>query len=196
MTGWRLGYAHGPGRLIQEMAKLQQFSYVCAPSIVQKAGVVALDQDLTAQVDAYRRKRDAVLAALGGLYEIASPGRRLLRLPPGPLGHRDRVRRRGDPPVAPDHPRQRLQPPRHPLPDLLRRRRRHPRPGARSPQGARPRPPLSRRSTPGRASASSATNAACSGVASPRSSAAISPSRSSSNSAFGSSQRPGKTSDR
>jgi aspartate aminotransferase/aminotransferase len=28
MTGWRLGYAHGPGRLIQEMAKLQQFSYV------------------------------------------------------------------------------------------------------------------------------------------------------------------------
>ncbi len=30
MTGWRLGYAHGPGRLIQEMAKLQQFSFVCA----------------------------------------------------------------------------------------------------------------------------------------------------------------------
>ena len=28
MTGWRLGYAHGPSRLIQEMAKLQQFSYV------------------------------------------------------------------------------------------------------------------------------------------------------------------------
>ena len=47
MTGWRLGYAHGPARLIQEMAKLQQFSYVCAPSIVQYAGVVALDQDLS-----------------------------------------------------------------------------------------------------------------------------------------------------
>ena len=31
MTGWRLGYAHGPSRLIQEMAKLQQFSFVCAP---------------------------------------------------------------------------------------------------------------------------------------------------------------------
>ncbi len=30
MTGWRLGYAHGPSRLIQEMAKLQQFSFVCA----------------------------------------------------------------------------------------------------------------------------------------------------------------------
>ena len=32
MTGWRLGFAHGPSRLIQEMAKLQQFSFVCAPS--------------------------------------------------------------------------------------------------------------------------------------------------------------------
>ncbi len=39
MTGWRLGYAHGPARLIQEMAKLQQFSFVCAPSMVQHAGV-------------------------------------------------------------------------------------------------------------------------------------------------------------
>ncbi len=30
MTGWRLGFAHGPSRIIQEMAKLQQFSFVCA----------------------------------------------------------------------------------------------------------------------------------------------------------------------
>ena len=35
MTGWRLGCAHGPSRLIQEMAKLQQFSFVCAPSMAQ-----------------------------------------------------------------------------------------------------------------------------------------------------------------
>ncbi len=32
MTGWRLGFAHGPSRLVQEMAKLQQFSFVCAPA--------------------------------------------------------------------------------------------------------------------------------------------------------------------
>ena len=86
MTGWRLGFAHGPARLIQEMAKLQQFSYVCAPSIVQKAGVVALDQDLTAQVDAYRRKRDAVVAALDGLYEIPSPGGAFYAFPRAPWG--------------------------------------------------------------------------------------------------------------
>ena len=86
MTGWRLGYAHGPARLIQEMAKLQQFSYVCAPSIVQKAGVVALDQDLSAQVDAYKRKRDAVVAALGDLYEIARPGGAFYAFPRAPWG--------------------------------------------------------------------------------------------------------------
>ncbi len=32
MTGWRLGFAHGPARIIQEMAKLQQFTFVCAPA--------------------------------------------------------------------------------------------------------------------------------------------------------------------
>ena len=86
MTGWRLGYAHGPGRLIQEMAKLQQFSYVCAPSVVQKAGVVALDQDLKGHVEAYRRKRDAVVAALGSLYDLPHPGGAFYAFPKAPWG--------------------------------------------------------------------------------------------------------------
>ena len=73
MTGWRLGYAHGPSALIQEMAKLQQFSYVCAPSPAQWGGLAALDVDLSPQVDAYRRKRDAVVQALDGLYPMARP---------------------------------------------------------------------------------------------------------------------------
>ncbi|HEV3166381.1 MAG TPA: aminotransferase class I/II-fold pyridoxal phosphate-dependent enzyme [Isosphaeraceae bacterium] len=73
MTGWRLGFAHGPGRLIQEMAKLQQFSYVCAPSVAQKAGVVALDVDLTKQTDTYRHKRDRVVAALADHFDLPRP---------------------------------------------------------------------------------------------------------------------------
>jgi aspartate aminotransferase/aminotransferase len=73
MTGWRLGYAHGPGRLIQEMAKLQQFSYICAPSIAQAAGVAALGVDLTAQTQTYRRKRDLVVSALAEHYELVRP---------------------------------------------------------------------------------------------------------------------------
>jgi aspartate/methionine/tyrosine aminotransferase len=86
MTGWRLGYAHGPGRLIQEMAKLQQFSYICAPSMVQQAGVVALDLDLAAQVDAYRRKRDLVAAALKDLFEVPALEGAFYAFPRAPWG--------------------------------------------------------------------------------------------------------------
>lgn len=86
MTGWRLGFAHGPGRLIQEMAKLQQFSFVCAPSMVQYAGVVALDQDLTRQVDGYRRKRDAVVSALADDFELARPEGAFYAFPRAPWG--------------------------------------------------------------------------------------------------------------
>ncbi|MBI4578616.1 MAG: aminotransferase class I/II-fold pyridoxal phosphate-dependent enzyme, partial [Planctomycetes bacterium] len=38
MTGWRLGYAAGPPFLIEEMTKLQQYTFVCAPSMAQYAG--------------------------------------------------------------------------------------------------------------------------------------------------------------
>ncbi len=86
MTGWRLGYAHGPARLIQEMAKLQQFSFVCAPSMVQHAGVAALDIDLTAQVDTYRRKRDAVVAALSESFDLSYPEGAFYAFPRAPWG--------------------------------------------------------------------------------------------------------------
>ena len=86
MTGWRLGYAHGPSRLIQEMAKLQQFSFVCAPSMAQHAGVAALDQDLTAQIDAYRRKRDMVVAALKDDYDLPCSEGAFYAFPRAPWG--------------------------------------------------------------------------------------------------------------
>ena len=86
MTGWRLGYAHGPARLIQEMAKLQQFSYVCAPSIAQVAGVAALDVDLSEQTENYRRKRDAVVSALGGIYDLPTPEGAFYAFPRSPRG--------------------------------------------------------------------------------------------------------------
>ncbi len=74
MTGWRLGFAHGPGRLIEEMTKLQQFTFVCAPSMVQHAGLAALDHDMSGPVEAYRHKRDRIWHGLRDLYEIAPPG--------------------------------------------------------------------------------------------------------------------------
>jgi len=71
MTGWRLGYVHGPRRLIEEMTKLQQFTFVCAPSIVQHAAVTALDTDMSATIENYRRKRDRIVQGLKGHYDLA-----------------------------------------------------------------------------------------------------------------------------
>lgn len=74
VTGWRLGFAHGPRRLIEEMTKLQQFTYVCAPSIVQHAATAMLDHDVTSIVADYKAKRDRLAAGLEGLYEFNLPG--------------------------------------------------------------------------------------------------------------------------
>jgi aspartate aminotransferase/aminotransferase len=86
MTGWRLGYAHGPRRLIDEMAKLQQFTFVCAPSMVQHAGLAAVDCDVSAYVAAYRAKRDRMVNGLRDRYEIAPSGGAFYLFPKAPGG--------------------------------------------------------------------------------------------------------------
>jgi aspartate/methionine/tyrosine aminotransferase len=86
MTGWRLGFAHGPRRLIQEMIKLQQFSFVCAPSMVQYAGVAALDYDVSGIVADYRRKRDRIYDGLKDRFEMVKPGGAFYLFPRAPWG--------------------------------------------------------------------------------------------------------------
>jgi aspartate/methionine/tyrosine aminotransferase len=86
MTGWRLGWAHGPKRLIQEMAKFQQFTFVCAPSVVQHAGVAAMGFDVSGIVADYRRKRGMMVGALKGDYELAVPGGAFYLFPKVPRG--------------------------------------------------------------------------------------------------------------
>jgi aspartate aminotransferase len=71
MTGWRLGYAHGPEEVIQQMIKLQQFTFVCAPQPVQWAGMTACDIEFPERVSEYRLNRDFLLHELGSLYEFA-----------------------------------------------------------------------------------------------------------------------------
>jgi aspartate/methionine/tyrosine aminotransferase len=87
MTGWRLGFAHGPHRLIEEMIKLQQFSFVCAPSIVQYAGLAALDYDVSGIVNEYRRKRDRIWNGLKDRYELARPEGAFYAFPRAPGGN-------------------------------------------------------------------------------------------------------------
>ena len=70
MTGHRLGYVHGPGVVIEQMAKLQQFTFVCAPHPVQWAGVTAWDLDLSARADEYRGKRALMVSELRDDFDI------------------------------------------------------------------------------------------------------------------------------
>jgi aspartate aminotransferase/aminotransferase len=87
VTGWRLGYAaaHSTdsasspqtgsevGEIIDQMIKIQQYTFVCAPSPFQKAIAAAMDYDVTSIVNAYRKKRDLIYEGLKDKFEIVKP---------------------------------------------------------------------------------------------------------------------------
>jgi aspartate/methionine/tyrosine aminotransferase len=73
MTGWRLGYAAGPEPIISQMTKLQQYTFVCAPSPLQHAALKALDVPMNDAVANYRRKRDLVFNRLSAKFEVNKP---------------------------------------------------------------------------------------------------------------------------
>jgi aspartate aminotransferase/aminotransferase len=64
MAGWRLGWAAGDPELIDRMRMLQQYVYVCPPTLVQRGAVAAFDVDLSGHVADYRRKRDLIHGGL------------------------------------------------------------------------------------------------------------------------------------
>jgi aspartate/methionine/tyrosine aminotransferase len=86
MTGWRLGFVHGPAEVIDTMIKLQQYTFVCAPQPAQWAGAVALEVDIAGYVQAYHRKRDRCYEGLADLYEIVKPGGAFYMYPQAPGG--------------------------------------------------------------------------------------------------------------
>ena len=60
MTGWRLGYACGPRKIIEQMTKLHQYAIMCAPTTSQYAAVEALrngDDDVAMMREAYNQRR-------------------------------------------------------------------------------------------------------------------------------------------
>ena len=86
MTGWRLGWCTGPRAILEKMTVLQQYTFVCAPSMAQAGGVVALETDMSAEVAAYRRKRDMVQDALGEKFGLVRPGGAFYAFVPAPGG--------------------------------------------------------------------------------------------------------------
>ena len=86
MTGWRLGYAAGPAEVIAQMTTLQQYSFVCAPSVAQKMGVKALEVATQGYVDEYRRKRNAICNGLKERFEVTRPSGAFYLFPKAPWG--------------------------------------------------------------------------------------------------------------
>ncbi len=73
-TGWRLGYVAGPARLVQEIAKLAQYSYVCAPTPLQRGAEAAFGVDMTDTVSMYARRAQMVCERLGAVTGVVRPG--------------------------------------------------------------------------------------------------------------------------
>lgn len=70
MTGLRIGYALGPKKIIDDMVRLQQYSFVCAPSISQHAVIENLDIDISEQVDKFKKRRDLIYDKLKDHFDI------------------------------------------------------------------------------------------------------------------------------
>jgi aspartate/methionine/tyrosine aminotransferase len=73
MTGWRLGYAAGPAKIIEAMIVLQQYSFTCPTSFAQRAALVALGYDMGEQIAHYREKRDFAYDMLRKRYRVKKP---------------------------------------------------------------------------------------------------------------------------
>jgi len=66
MTGFRIAYALGPKDIIAAMAKIHQYTIMCAPTMSQIAAIEALrqDDDVATMVDDYNRRRNVMVSGL------------------------------------------------------------------------------------------------------------------------------------
>ena len=86
MTGWRVGWVHGPAEIVDACTTLQQYTFVCAPQVGQWAALAALDAPMDAPLAECRRKRDRLMAGLSGHYRFVKPGGAFYLYPEAPGG--------------------------------------------------------------------------------------------------------------
>lgn len=87
VTGWRLGFVHGPAAIIDKLTMLQQYTFVCAPHPLQWAAIAALDVDMSEHAATYRQRRDRVVAGLQEAgYRVVKPGGAFYVFPEVPPG--------------------------------------------------------------------------------------------------------------
>ena len=66
MTGWRLGYACAPQKILEQMPKIHQYAIMCAPTTSQYAAVEALrngDKDVEEMRRSYNHRRRFLMNA-------------------------------------------------------------------------------------------------------------------------------------
>lgn len=87
VTGWRLGWAHGPAEVIDKMTALQQYTFVCAPHPLQHGAVAALEVDMSAEAAVYAARRDFLVDGLRDAgYEVCPTGGAFYVFPKVPDG--------------------------------------------------------------------------------------------------------------
>lgn len=87
VTGWRLGWVHGPSAIIDKMTMIQQYTFVCAPHPLQHAMLAALDVDMSEQAAEYAKRRDLVVDGLRDAgYEVNPTGGAFYVFPKVPIG--------------------------------------------------------------------------------------------------------------
>ena len=86
MTGWRVGWVHGPKPVVDACTMLQQYTFVCAPQVGQWAAVAAIDCPMDLPLAECRRKRDKLMAGLQDHYRFVQPGGAFYLYPEAPGG--------------------------------------------------------------------------------------------------------------
>ncbi len=86
MTGWRVGWVHGPKPIVDACTMLQQYTFVCAPQAGQWAALAAIDCPMDLPLAECRRKRDRLMAGLKDHYRFVQPGGAFYLYPEAPGG--------------------------------------------------------------------------------------------------------------
>jgi len=73
LTGMRVGYAVGPKPVIDDMIKLQQYTFVCAPSIAQVGIDESVDVVDSKKIARFKKRRDFVYDELKNVVKIGKP---------------------------------------------------------------------------------------------------------------------------
>ncbi len=86
MTGWRVGWVHGPKAIVDACTMIQQYTFVCAPQVGQWAALAAIDAPMDLPLAECRRKRDRLMAGLRDRYRFVQPGGAFYLYPEAPGG--------------------------------------------------------------------------------------------------------------